>query len=90
MVAMTETAGELLQQVQTTQGFSSTLRMETDASGLIIGVSEPQPDDEVLFHDGQPVLRLSADAAAALAGCTITTEESPEGTQLAILPPAGQ
>ena len=89
MVTITDTAGTLLKQVQAGQE-GRPLRVETDAAGLVIGTSAPRTDDQVLFHDGQPVLRLSPAAAAALAGCTIDTQETDEGEQLTIVPPAAQ
>lgn len=89
MVTITDTAGSLLQQVQADQE-GRLLRVETDAAGLVIGTSAPRTDDQVLFHDGQPVLRLSPEAATALAGCTIDTQETAEGAQLTIVPPAAQ
>ncbi len=87
MVMISDTAGTLLQQVQAGQE-GRVLRVEIDAAGLVIGTSAPETNDQVLFHDGRPVLRLSPEAAAALAGCTIDTQETAEGSQLTIVPPA--
>jgi len=39
-----------------------------------------------LHHRETPVLSLSAPVAAALAGCTPTTQETPQGTVLAVAP----
>lgn len=88
MTRMTEAAGELLQQVQAQQHGGNVLRVEAGPDGLIIGASAPGQHDEVLFHRGEPVLRLSPDAASLLAGCTIATEDSADGPQLTILAPA--
>ena len=89
MVVITDTAGTLLQQVQAEQE-GRVLRVETDAAGLVVGTSAPRTDDQVLFHDGRPVLRLSPEAVAALTGCTIDTLDTAEGPQLTIVPPATQ
>jgi hypothetical protein len=89
LVTITNAAGALLQQVQAGQGGPGILRAEADAGDLVIGTSAPQAADEVLFHAGQPVLRLSPAAAAALAGCTIGVRDTAEGPSLAIIGPNG-
>jgi hypothetical protein len=85
MVTMTERAGALLEQIQQEQGLHEPPRIERDADHLALTVSAPSPDDEVLYHGETPVLRIAPEAVAFLAGCTITTQETPEGTQLAIV-----
>jgi Fe-S cluster assembly iron-binding protein IscA len=87
MVTITEGAAALLAHIQTGQETPSTLRVIVEEGELVIGRSEAAQDDEVYFHGGEPVLRLAADAAKALAGCTVDREETTEGPTLAILPP---
>ena len=87
MVALTERAGALLQRMQTAQLLPATLRMVVSEGELVVGTSAATPNDEVLFYDGVPVLRLSAEAAAALAGCTVTTRDTDTGPSLAIVVP---
>ena len=87
MVTLTDEAGALLRRVQAAHSSTMTLRMTADANGLVIGTTEPAPRDLVLFYDGLPVLRIAADAAAQLAGCTIATRATPDGDELTILEP---
>lgn len=84
MVMMTERAGALLQQIQSENGLSDAPRLIADEGRLALTVSPGDADDEVLYHEGQPVLRIAADAAAALNGCTLAAEETPEGARLTI------
>lgn len=90
MVAISHTAGAMLRQLQTQQPDGGRLRLDVDTTGWLIGASAPQSDDEVVFHEGEPVLRLSAAASAALTGCTITADTSPEGPRLTVLSPADE
>ncbi len=85
MVTITERAGALLQQVQQEQGLTEPPRLVREQEQLALTVSPPDPRDDILYHDGQPVLRVAPEAAAALSGCTITTQESDQGAQLAII-----
>jgi hypothetical protein len=87
MVMLTDSAGALLHQMQREQHFPATLRVVAVEDGFVVDASAPAPDDEVLFHEGTPVLRLSAEVARALAGCTLTTQDSGEGPTLVILGP---
>lgn len=85
MVMMTERAGELLQKILDDQGLPEAPRLIADEGRLALTVSPPDTGDEVLYHEGKPVLRVAADAAAALNGCTLTAEDTPEGARLTIL-----
>jgi hypothetical protein len=86
MITITEGAAQLLTHIQGSLESASTLRVVLEDDELVIGRSEGAPDDEVYFHEGEPILRLAADAAKALADCTVGTEKTTEGTTLAILP----
>jgi hypothetical protein len=85
MVTLTERAGALLEQVQSEQGLSAPPRLVQQGASLSLTTSAPDPADDVLYHGEKPVLRVAPDAAAALADCTITTQDTPQGTQLAIV-----
>jgi hypothetical protein len=85
MVTLTERAGELLQKIQEEQGLPDAPRLVTDDGRLALTISPADSDDQVLYHDGRPVLRVAADAAAALDGYTLAAEETPEGARLAIV-----
>jgi Fe-S cluster assembly iron-binding protein IscA len=86
MVALTERAGELLERFQTEQALPHALRIDFTSEGgeLTMGMSEPRADDEQLYHGENIVLYISAPAAEALAGCTVTTQETPQGIALAL------
>jgi hypothetical protein len=87
MVTVTEGAAEFLTRIQTGQAVDSTQRVIVEEGEFVIGSTQPAQDDEVCFHQGAPVLRLTAEAAEALKGFTVDTEETPEGPTLAIVPP---
>lgn len=87
MVRLTDDAGSLLRRIQEGQTNAQTLRMVSEAGDLVLGTSGPAAGDEILFHQGDPVLCLSADAAAMLAGYTIGIEQTGEGPTLQVLPP---
>ncbi len=86
MVAMTERAGELLARFQTEQALPHAPRIDFAPEGgeLTMGMSDPCADDEQLYHGENVVLYISAPAAEALAGCTVTTQETPQGIALAL------
>jgi hypothetical protein len=89
VVNLTERAGALLERIQSEESLPHPLRIELarEDGQFAMGMTEPAPDDEVLYHEDTPVLYISAPAAAALADCTLTTQETAQGTTLAVLPP---
>jgi len=89
MVAMTDRAGALLERAQTERELPHPQRLELkpERDAVAIGLSEPTPDDEVLYHGNTEVLYISPEAADALAGYTLTTQDTPEGPALALEPP---
>lgn len=87
MVRLTDDAGSLLRRIQERQTDSGTLRMVNEAGELVLGTSAAAAGDEVLFHQGVPVLSLSAAAAAMLVGYTIGIEQTGEGPTLQVIPP---
>jgi len=86
MVTLTERAGAVLQQMRAEQGLSEPLRIISQGGQLTLTAAPPDPEDEILYHDETPVLSVPPEAANALAGSTITTEDTPNGTRLAIVP----
>jgi hypothetical protein len=87
LVRLTERAGALLQRMQADGQFRNPLRVVEESDSFIVGMTEPATDDEVLFHEGVPVLRLSAAAAKALTGSTIASRDTATGEDLAIFGP---
>jgi hypothetical protein len=87
MVALTDQAAALLQEAQEAQALPNPLRIEIARDQLTVGASEPAPDDEVLYRGDTPVLRVSAEAAEALTGYTLATQETPQGVGLTLIPP---
>jgi hypothetical protein len=91
MVAITERAGALLERIQIEQSLPHALRIELvevepEEGALAVGITDPAPDDEVLYYGETPVLYISAPAAEVLAGCTLATQDTPEGTALTVAP----
>jgi hypothetical protein len=87
VVTISQDAAELLARIQTGRESASTLRVTVEQDEFVIGGTEPAQDDEICFHEGSPVLRLTAEASKALTGYTVATEVTAEGPTLAILPP---
>jgi hypothetical protein len=85
MVTLTERAGVLLHELQEAEGLTEPPRIVPQAGQLTLSRSPAEPQDEILYHEETPVLRLAPEAAAALVGCTITTRETPDGVQLAVV-----
>lgn len=85
MVTITEGAGALLQEMQSARPARGAFRMIVESGELVVGATPAAADDEVLFHAGVPVLRLSTEAAHMLSGCTIGTQDTPQGTTLTIV-----
>ena len=87
-VALTERAGELLERFQSERALPHALRIDfTPEEGeLSMGMTDPCADDERLYHGENVVLYVSAPAAEALADCTVTTRQTPQGIALAVAP----
>jgi hypothetical protein len=90
MVRLTDDAASLLRRIQAGQE-NVALRVVTESGELVIGKSATAADDEVVLHEGSPVLSMSAEAADMLAGSTIGIEQTGGGPVLQIIPsePAG-
>jgi hypothetical protein len=75
MVAMTERAGALLERIQAKQSLPHPQRLELrpEDDAITIGMTDPTPSDELLYHGGTLVLYVSPPAADVLAGYTVTT-----------------
>jgi hypothetical protein len=87
MVTITDAAAQLLTHIQTGLDASAMLRVVVEDGEFVLGASAGADNDEIYFHDGEPLLRLTAEAAQALDGFTFSTEDTPEGPTLAILTP---
>jgi hypothetical protein len=86
MVTMTDRAAEILQQLQVEQDLPNPPRLVSEHGSIALTSSPPEPDDSVVYHDEVPILRMTPEVESALSGSTITTEETPSGTRLAIVP----
>lgn len=91
MIALTNTAGALLERMQTEQSLPHALRLDLEpgSDDFTVGLTEPAADDEVLYHAATPVLYISAPAAEALGDCTLGTQETAEGITLSVERTAG-
>jgi hypothetical protein len=67
------------------QGLPDPPRLVREQGSIALTISPPEPEDHVLYHDEDPVLRMTPEVESSLSGCTITTEETPSGTRLAII-----
>jgi hypothetical protein len=85
MVMMTDRAAEILQQLQVEQGLPDPPRLVREQDSIALTTTPPEPEDRILYHGEDPVLRMTPEVESALSGCTITTEETPSGTRLAIV-----
>jgi hypothetical protein len=85
MVTMTDRAAEILQRLQVEQGLPNPPRLVNEQGNIALTSTPPEPDDSVVYRDEVPVLCMTPDVESALAGSTITTEETPSGTRLAIV-----
>jgi hypothetical protein len=85
MVTMTDHAAEILQRLQMEQGLSDPPRLVREQGNIALTTTPPEPEDHILYRDEVPVLRMTPEVEMALSGATITTEETPSGTRLAIV-----
>jgi len=85
MVTMTDRAAEVLQRLQMEQGLADPPRLVREQDSIALTTTPPEPEDHVLYRGDTPVLRMSSEVEMALAGSTITTEETSTGTRLAIV-----
>jgi len=87
MVRLTDDAANLLRRIQAGHSDADTLRVVTEAGELVVGKSATAAGDEVILHQGLPVLSISAEAAEMLAGSTIGIEQTGGGPILQVIPP---
>ncbi|HTE87044.1 MAG TPA: hypothetical protein VK821_20215 [Dehalococcoidia bacterium] len=86
MVAITERAAALLEQIQTQRALPRAPRIDIAPGddNFARVMTDPAADDEVLYHGERPVLFISAPAAEMLEDCMLTTQETPEGLALTV------
>ena len=87
MVRVTDDAANFFLRMQAEQASAGTLRVVSDEGELVVGRTASMADDEIISHQGSPVLCVSAEAAGLLTGCTIGIEQRDGGPALQILPP---
>ena len=54
---------------------------------LAVYLGEPEKGDDVIEHEGEPLLYVSRKVSAAFDGCVVDLVETPEGMGFAIGPP---
>lgn len=87
MIHVTERAREALKsvQIEMVDQPEVTLRLApTDAGQLGVFPDTGRDDDQVVEHDGQPVLLIDPDLAGQLAGSTIDFENTDEGARFTL------
>jgi iron-sulfur cluster assembly protein len=86
MIHVTERAREMLKEAldEVIEGAPVTLRLGPTPSGLGLFPDTPRDDDEVVEHEGQPILLIDRDVGEALANKTIDVEESDDGSRLVL------
>jgi len=87
MVRLTDDAASLLRRIQAGHPDADTLRLVNEAGELVVGKSATTADDQIISHQGLPVLSISPEAAELLAGSTIGIEQSGGEPILRIIPP---
>ena len=86
MVHVTERAREMFRDTleQITDTPSVALRLGPTRSGLAVFPDTPKDEDEVIEHDGQPVLLIDPEVSEALAGKTVDVEDHVEGSRFVL------
>jgi iron-sulfur cluster assembly protein len=91
MITITEEARERFLSVEHPEG--TVLRLDpmvdqnTGATQIGVSAGEPMGDDQVIEHDGEPLLHIAAPVSEALAGSTLDAVDTPEGPGIGIVTP---
>jgi Fe-S cluster assembly iron-binding protein IscA len=85
MIQVTERAREALKAVQTQMADEPEVALrlaQVEQGQLGVFPDTGRDDDQVVEHEGRPVLLIDPEVAGELAGCTIDFEESADGVRL--------
>jgi Fe-S cluster assembly iron-binding protein IscA len=63
---------------------SPALRLVIQNSQAALALDQPRDGDQVIEHDGKPLLLVDPEIAQALADITIDVQETPEGGRLTL------
>jgi iron-sulfur cluster assembly protein len=91
MIAVTEEAKQLFLNVEHPDG--TVLRLDpvvdqiTGETQLGISAGEPMSDDQVVEHNGEPLLHIASPVSEALDGSTLDAVNTPEGPGIGITTP---
>ncbi|BBL80856.1 hypothetical protein RxyAA322_27100 [Rubrobacter xylanophilus] len=91
MIEVTEEAKELFRNVEHPEG--TVLRLDpmvdenTGQTMVGIAAGEPREDDQVVEHQGEPLLHIAAPVSEALDGSTLNVVDTPEGPGIGITAP---
>jgi len=89
MITVTEAAKELFEGVDQPKG--QVLRLDVvgpEEFGLTLG--EPQPNDQIVEHDGREVIHIASEISQAADGATLDRLDTPQGPTLIFTPPSDQ
>lgn len=98
MITVTEEAKEHFLSVECPEG--TVLRLDpvvdqnTGTTQIGISAGEPMGDDQIVEHDGEPLLHIAAPVSEALDGSILDAVDTPEGPGIGItnpgsMPPTG-
>jgi iron-sulfur cluster assembly protein len=91
MITVTEEAKERFLSVEHPEG--TVLRLDpvvdqnTGTTQIGMSAGEPLGDDQVVEHDGEPLLHIAAPVSEALDGSTLDAVDTPEGPGIGIVTP---
>lgn len=89
MITVTEEAKERFLSVEHPEG--TVLRLDpvvdqnTGATQIGVSAGEPMVDDQVVEHEGEPLLHIAAPVSDALDGSTLDAVDTPEGPGIGIV-----
>jgi Fe-S cluster assembly iron-binding protein IscA len=87
MLNVTERAADMLQQKLIEHGDDSAevLRLQRQDAGIGLAIDREAEGDEVVEHDGRPLLAIDSDLARELDGAKIDLVDTPEGPRLTFI-----
>ena len=81
MVAVTERAAKVLQEVQEGSEAEQTLRIVGAQGGYQLTFDQEREGDQVVESEGKAVLVIGSDVAESLTDATIDCEQGPDGAR---------
>jgi len=86
MLTVTDTAAQALSEAMASgeKGLPSLLRIAMIDGKCGLSLGEAAEGEQVIEHDGRPLLVVDADASAALAGAVLDAKETENGLRLTL------